>query len=107
MLQNFVDDKSTLVKVMAWLGAIQHQTITWANDEPDVLLYGVTRPQWVNGGLNYCNGTSDVDLDLLTLTLNFCSSCLVMVSALAMTGMMLTLLSRAFMVTRSRAFNLE
>ncbi len=42
-----------------------------------------------------------------TLSLNLCSSCLVMVSALAMIGMMFTLLSSAFIVTRSRAFRLQ
>ena len=41
-------DKSTLVQVVAWLGAVRQQTITWANVDQDLSPYGVTRPQWVN-----------------------------------------------------------
>ena len=44
---------------------------------------------------------------LFTLTLNLCSSCLVIVSAFAMMGMMFSLLSSAFIVTRSRDFKLK
>ena len=43
----------------------------------------------------------------LTFDLNFCSSVFVMVSAFAMTGMMLTFESSFFIVTKSRAFILS
>jgi len=43
----------------------------------------------------------------LTLDLNFCSSVFVIVSAFAMTGMMLTFESSFFIVTKSRAFILS
>jgi len=47
------------------------------------------------------------DLKKPTFDLNFCSSVFVTVSAFAMTGMMLTLESSFFIVTKSRAFILE
>ena len=33
---DFADDKSTLVQVIQWFGAIRKQTITWANVDPDL-----------------------------------------------------------------------
>ena len=42
-----------------------------------------------------------------TFVLNLCNSVLVIVSAFAITGIMFTLLSNFFMVTKSSAFNLK
>ena len=39
---NLTDDESTMVQVMAW-----QQAINWANVDP-VLLYSITKPQWIN-----------------------------------------------------------
>lgn len=46
-------------------------------------------------------------LKLIKITLNFINSGLEMVSALAITGMIFTLLSNFFMQTRSKDFNLQ
>ena len=59
------------------------------------------------GNRNTEDKRTGINLCSLTFDLNFCSSLLVMVSALAMIGMMFTLLSSFFMVTRSMAFKLK
>ena len=46
MPQSLTNDKSTLAQVMTW----NHEapSHSWANVDPDLSPYGVTRPQWIN-----------------------------------------------------------
>ena len=49
----------------------------------------------------------DIPLSLRTLSLNFCSSLFDMMSAFAITGMTFTLLSKFFIVSKSKDFKLR
>ena len=46
MPSNTLDDKSTLVLIMAWYR--KHQVITWANVDSDLIAHGVVMPQLIN-----------------------------------------------------------